>query len=117
MDLRAHRNSVGLIVDSDEVSNFVGAENGIGLAPIATPWQFGGHKAGGGMKNFDLHADLKEVKNSTFVGVLLDLQRAGLDECVDWTGVKASHKDWNVYFRDWDYLGIARGGYGGENGA
>ena len=38
LDLRAHRNSVGLIVDSDEVSNFVGAENGIGLAPIATPW-------------------------------------------------------------------------------
>ena len=117
LDLRAHRNSVGLIVDTDVVSNALLAENGIGLAPIATPWQMGGHKAGGGMKVFDLHADLHEVKDSIFVGVLLDLQKAGLDECVDWTGVQMSFEDWNVQFRDWDYLGIARGGYGGESGA
>ena len=99
------------------MSNALLAENGIGLAPIATPWQMGGHKAGGGMKVFDLHADLHEVKDSIFVGVLLDLQKAGLDECVDWTGVQMSFEDWNVQFRDWDYLGIARGGYGGESGA
>ena len=80
LDLRAHRNSVGLAVDSDEVSNFIGAENGIGLAPIATPWQMGSHKADGGMKFFDLQR-MWVVKDSIFVGVLLDFQRAGLDEC------------------------------------
>ena len=116
LNLRAHRNSVGIAADTQVISNVLLAENGIGLMPVATPWQAGAQKTTGGMKEFDPHSALQEVKESVFVGVLLDLQRKGSGDCVDWTGVKMSFEDWNVYFRDWDYLGIARGGFGGSRG-
>jgi len=111
MELNAHRNVIGAIVDGVlDGGSF--AENAVGVLPVGGGWHLGGQILSMPLNYFDAHADLVNVTNTVFVGVLLDLQKFQTD-CASFGTVSLIAEGMGVTLDDWDYSGVQRGGYGG----
>lgn len=111
MELNAHRNAIGAIVDG-VLDGGLFAENAVGVLPVDGGWHLGGQILSMPLNYFDAHADLFNVTNTVFVGVLLDLQNFQTD-CASFGTVTLVAEGMAVTLDDWDYSGLQRGGYGG----